>query len=276
MKTIMVTGSCGYIGSNLCMMLIKKGYNIIQIDKKIHSDILSTDLNRYNPDFIVHLAAISSISECEKYQIQAIHDNVLTCNRISQFAREKSIPVFFASSQAVKNPMGSTYTMTKLIGEETFKKYNNCVIMRFANVFGGINFIDDKTSVVARWLREVQKGHKLTINGNGKQTRDFIHVDYICQVIIGYMESLASYYTTFDIGTGEEISLNKLASYFSEYEKLTGKDIFRFDPDSDTVGVMGNVADTETLNDIINDNLIVVEEPITVEQYIKEFLKKFL
>lgn len=261
-QTVMVTGSQGYIGSNLCRWLIYHGHNVIQIDKTIGSDILETFLHDYNPDVIVHLAAIASIGDCEIDKHQTIRDNVLTCQYISQFAFERQIPVFFSSSQAVKNPSSSTYAMTKLIGEEVFKDRNEFIIMRFANVFGGINFIDDKTSVVAKWIRRYQRGEPVTINGDGHQTRDFVHVDDLCKIIIMLLSHKDAMYNTFDVGTGVETSINELFEMFPKDAK------YEYHHYSDMVGVASNVADTSGLIGLD------IETTITVSEYLKDLLSR--
>jgi len=256
MKKLMVTGSSGYIGSNLCNILDKSKYSVIEIDKKIGKDILDINLNHYNPDMIVHFAAISSIGGCEDDLPQATKDNILTCMRISYYAKDCNIPVFFASSQAAKSPKSSIYAYSKYIGEQLLKINNNHVIMRFANVFGGINFIQDKTSVVAKWMRQYRDNKPLVINGDGNQTRDFVHVDDICGFIIHCIEK-GVINGTFDIGTGVETSINKLSSYFPADAKI------EYDKHSSMVGVMSNVANTMKLN------TMKIKPSIFIEEYLK-------
>lgn len=255
MKRVMITGSHGYIGSNLIRNLHISKYEVIPIDKKINRDILDIRLSKYNPDVIVHLAAVPSISDCEDNISQATKDNVLSCMLISYYAKHLNIPLFFASSQAVKNPKSSVYAYTKYIGEELIRMNNNYVIMRFANVFGGVNFIQDKTSVVAKWIRSYRDNKPLVINGDGNQTRDFVHVDDICRFIIHCIDNNIMN-ETLDIGTGVETSINELYSYFPSDATV------EYDTQSSAVGVMSNVANIERLD------VLKVNPSISVSDYL--------
>lgn len=254
----MVTGSAGYIGSNLCKKLIQSGYNIVQIDKVYGSDILKTDLRQYTVDCVVHLAAISSIGECQDNKEQAIRDNVLATVKVSEYAKTYDIPVIFASSQAIKSPDSSVYAMTKFIGEEGLKHSNEYSILRFANVFGGDNFIDEKTSVIAKFIRAYDAFTPLTINGTGEQTRDFVHVDDICKAII---YSIESEYTKMicDVGTGIENSILDVAKMFN-------CDV-SYDSESGMVGVESNVADTKCIY-----NHLGFVPGISIKEYIKRLV----
>jgi UDP-glucose 4-epimerase len=257
MKTILVTGAAGYIGKNLCYKLIDNGYNVIQIDTKYGSDILNVDLYEYTPDYIIHLAAISGIKDCQDDVDGAIRDNVISLNKISQYSKDLDIPIFFASSQAVKNPLSSMYATTKLIGENTLKQHNRYIIMRFSNVYGGRDYIETKNSVVASFIKKYMNREPLIINGDGNQTRDFIHCDDICNIIMYCIEN-GNEGITFDVGTGKETSINELASYFNHDSVIN-------DTDS---GTKSSVADTTFL-----DNHGITPKP-RLKKYISKYVRQ--
>lgn len=237
MKTILITGSAGYIGNNLCDLLIKLGYNIIQIDKKYGSNILDVDFNEYHPNFIVHLAAIPGIQDCQNNIENAINDNVLTTNIISNYAKKENIPIIFASSQAVKDPTSSVYAMTKLICERILKQHNNYIILRLSNVYAGLNYLKMKSSVIAQFINNYQNNKPLLINGNGTQTRDFIHCEDVCKVIETCIKNDISK-MIFDVGTGIETSIIEVAQMFEYDYQLT---------DNHKTGIKSSVADTKTI-----------------------------
>jgi UDP-glucose 4-epimerase len=78
------------------------------------------------------------------------------------------------------------------------------VALRFANVYGPGS--GHKTSVVAKWIQETLAGKRLTIYGDGQQTRDFIHVDDVCQAILKAVEAPVGG-EVFQIGTGIETTI---------------------------------------------------------------------
>jgi nucleoside-diphosphate-sugar epimerase len=130
------------------------------------------------------------------------------------------------------------YATTKYIGEQMLKTNNKYIIMRFANVFGGVNFIEDKTSVVAKFIRMYQRNAPIQVNGTGNQTRDFVHVDDICTAIIRCINGEITN-KCMDVGTGIETMIVNMACMFDHP--------IVFNEDSDMVGVESNVADPDAL-----------------------------
>jgi len=232
---ILLTGSCGYIGNNF-YELYNGVYDIIKIDKKINKDvcdIVSTDL--LGIDHIVHLAAMSGIKPCEDDKEQAIKDNVLSVDVISTVSSMFGIPVTFASSQAAKDG-SNTYSLTKMIGEHMLNKHcDNVTILRFSNVYGGKNYLNTKTSVVANFINAYKNIEPLCINGTGEQIRDFIHVFDVCNAIHLSIKRKSKKNQVFDIGTGKGTRIVDLAKMISKY--------IHFNESDDMIGVEGNVSD---------------------------------
>lgn len=189
---IAVTGAAGYIGEELCSFLLKQGHDLIQIDTKFDSPLEyipedKAELLTY-ADCIVHLAAISGIQACEDNPTEAALSNTINSIRLMQFASDRQIPMIFASSAAADNPTSSFYAASKFNAEQMAHFLNsnydaNINVLRFSNVYGGDNYINKKNSVVAKFVRQYLKGEPLLIDGTGTQTRDFIHVKRVVEVI---------------------------------------------------------------------------------------------
>lgn len=202
MAKIIITGSAGYIGSQLAKALDEN--ELLLADRKNGIDILDNFYEKYKsfkPDLIYHLAA--QIEVQSKDPLQMLKDNVLGTIEITKF----DCPVIFTSTAGVygdKNTPASEedepnpeniYTITKLASEKILK---NAVILRFANAWGG-----QGGKGVFQKLRDGAK-----IFGDGKNTRDFIHIDDIVSALIQAKNWKSGVY---NIGTGKEISVNKLA-----------------------------------------------------------------
>ena len=251
---ILVTGSRGYIGKNLCKYLIDRGHNVSQIDRNIEVDVDNLGNDNWNPneiqqhnfkdkynhiEGIVHLAARAGIQDCQDYPMTAIEDNIQASNIIIDLAKELKVPMVFASSQAAVHPQSSVYAVTKAVTEQEMNRRIlwKSKILRFANVYGGIGMLEDKTTVIANFMRAYLEDEPLIVHGDGSQTRDFIHVNDICQAIL-----LALKFTfgsrTYDVGTGVETSVLTIAQQFGSeisYES------------SRSVGVKSNVANIEQI-----------------------------
>jgi UDP-glucose 4-epimerase len=136
--------------------------------------------------------------------------------------------------------MGSMYAFTKYSSEVSanifLDKGADIKVLRLSNVYGGVGYLRKKKSVVQIFSMATIKGETKVINGDGTQTRDFIHVDDVCRAIHLALESKIID-IPIDIGTGIKTSMLDLARMFG------GK--FTFNANSDTIGVKGNVANIE-------------------------------
>ena len=264
MKKVLITGNRGYIGTNLTTYLTKCGFKIGGIDKRDSLYCENFKLPKKSDLFgIVHLAATANIEYCNQNTSQAIKDNIIASQNIFEEAAEANIPVIVASSQAVKNPT-NTYALTKAATEEFAEHYicqgADIKILRFANVFGGKLFIETKTSVIAKFIRARQNNEPLIINGDGQQTRDFVHVDDVCEAIM-----FALYYEDpveepIDIGTGKGRSILSIAQIISDnivYNK-NGNNL---------VGVFSNIAHTQPAYDVYS-----FKAKRSVEEYLQSVL----
>jgi UDP-glucose 4-epimerase len=149
---------------------------------------------------MVHLAANSGVALAVADPMRDCMINVTGTLNSLQAARKNKVSRFvFASSGA---PLGtcepplhekmaprpaSPYGASKLAGEAYCSAYYHCfgvetVALRFANVYGPRS--GHKTSIVAKLIREALNGQPWTMYGDGQQSRDFIYVDDLCDVII--------------------------------------------------------------------------------------------
>jgi UDP-glucose 4-epimerase len=278
-STVLVTGGCGFIGTNLVKYLSNKGYRVRILDNlSTPSSIWTPDL-RSNPytlrtqstelvvgdikdcqtvkraiegvDAVVHLAAHTSVVESLENPEEAWDINVNGTLNLLEACRCNGVDSFiFASSNAVVGeqdpPIDETkiprplspYGASKLAGEALCSTYYHSfglktVSLRFSNCYGP--YSEHKTSVIAKFIDWARKGEPLVIYGDGNQTRDFVHVDDICQaihlsLIIGQppklsqptqqtQQTLSTQRTqktplwgeVFQIASGVETSINQLA-----------------------------------------------------------------
>ena len=243
MKTILVTGGAGFIGSTLVPMLVERGYGVRVLDNlSVGStaaladwpvDFVVGDIRDQaavaravdGVDGIVHLAAHTNVIDSQSKPREDMEVNVGGTLNMLLAARDHGVGRFvMASSNA---PVGectppideskparplSPYGASKLAGEGYCSAFYGSyglgtVVLRFANVYGPKSV--HKGSVVAKFIREVMAGKALTIYGDGAQTRDFIYSEDLCRAIIAGLESDRGG-ETYQVATGIETSVSEL------------------------------------------------------------------
>lgn len=256
MKNVMITGGKGYIGTNLSAYL-KKGFNIKIVDK-IDGNYVEEWQEWEGFDYIVHLAAMSGVKDCRYEPEQATVDNISATFHLFRNALKYNIPVVFASSGAAQRPEDNFYAATKRIGEVEAIRLNdagaNIKILRFSNVYGGINYFGYKNSVVSKFFQDTH----LTINGDGHQTRDFIHVTDICHAIYLAIKCENVVEIPMGVGTGANTSILNLAQMFNKQ--------YSFNYESDLVG-----PDESPSEVVTSKKHIGFESSIKLEDQIKKY-----
>lgn len=262
-KKILITGNKGYIAKNLEKHLSDKGFWIGGFDKKTGICAASFRLPKKSDIFaIIHLAATSGIEECNKDIEETIKNNVIAASNMFLVALENDIPIIFISSQAAKDHNSSVYAASKYYAECYASYYNlqgaKIRILRLSNVYGGIDYIEKKNSVVAKFLKAKKEGRSLIVNGDGSQVRDFVHVDDVCEAIYSSLYNLRDLEEIIEIGSGTGTSIISLAY-------LIGGRI-EFNEKSPDIGVQRSVAN---LNHAIE--LLSFSPKKTLEEYISSF-----
>ena len=236
MKKVLVTGGCGFIGYALTLELIKRGYDVDVIDNLsigrearipdgctfLGSDIRGMDNIFDKPyDFIFHLAALSRIQPSFEKPTQTFSVNVDGTRQVVEYAYKNKCKLIYAgSSSRWHNPMLSPYAMSKHMGEEWIKMYKgvynlNAEIVRFYNVYGDGELVDSHmAAVIGLWRGQVDRNYPITLIGDGKQRRDFTHIDDIVDGLIRVSESNKGHEDAWELGTGKNYSINEVADMF--------------------------------------------------------------
>ena len=203
--TILVTGSSGFIGSNLKEFLKKKKIKFIGIDKiknpylkhpnliqlnLLNKKALETVIIKKKIKYIIHLAAIPGFVSCHNNPDKAFKNNIeATFNLILTAQKRKVKNILIASSMGVdnfeKNP--SIYGLTKLVCEKiskTFINVHKCNIktLKISNVFGPYSM--HKSSVIHSFIKKILSKEKILIHKSGRQERDFIFVGDVCKKLL--------------------------------------------------------------------------------------------
>lgn len=175
---------------------------------------------------IVHLAANTGVAPSVHDPIMDMECNVIGVLNVLESARKFRVDKFvFASSGApagvVEPPIheeiaphpASPYGASKLAGEGYCSAYFhsfgiNTIALRFGNVYGPRS--KNKSSVVAKFIRQAMANEVCEIYGDGKQTRDFIYIEDLVRAIVLSLESSCGG-EIFQIACGVELSVIDVA-----------------------------------------------------------------
>lgn len=248
---VIVTGGAGFIGSNLTDFLISKGYKVYVFDnlssgKKefvnpeaefIKIDVadvkkVSELVGKIKPDAIHHVAALPRILRSVDDPVGTHRANVVGTLSMLEAARNAGVEKFIFSSSSsiygfqkvarmnekmIPNPI-SNYALQKLMAEMycTFyaDKYGMSIVsLRYFNVYGRRQpDAGEYSLVIGKFIKSANDNQKLTVYGDGKQTRDYTYIDDVVSANYKAMKKppAKGENIILNIGFGEEVSVNDL------------------------------------------------------------------
>jgi UDP-glucose 4-epimerase len=230
---ILVTGSSGFIGTNLT----RKLQNNLQLVPLEHSDGRKIDILDKNQldiaeniDLIVHLASKTSIINSSIMPYETYLNNVMGTLNVLDFARQKNIPKIINFSTYVygkaqylpideKHPIKphSPYTKSKIIAEKLCECYAedyglDIVTLRPFYIYGPFS---NKASLIPTVIRQIKKENKVILS-NENTRRDFLFVDDFINLLYMIILNFPRGYNVFNVGSGISHSLEEVVKIIQE------------------------------------------------------------
>jgi len=286
---IIVTGSAGFIGSNLLEKLIEDKYSVIAIDnlstgKEENLNTIINDIEficdnveahnyeqHKNVKAVIHLAAQASVPLSIKNFETSSKSNMIGTIRLIEFCRLREIPFIYASSSAIYGGIEvgddsssdydllSPYSVDKIAMEMYAKVANHLyglasIGLRFFNVYGPRQDPSSQYSgVISIFVNNLLRKKPIVING-GYQTRDFIFVgDVVESIKQSLLYSLeACVCEQVNILTGNVTSIDSLADILIKKIDVDAEKIYKDLPAGDPVHSNGTC---DKMKNILNINL---------------------
>ncbi len=247
MTKCLVTGGAGFIGSNLVNALLEEGCEVSVVDnlssgKKeylnpkagfYNLDIRSQELEsvflKEGFDYVFHLAAQIDVRASVKDPGLDWDINIFGGLNVLELSRKYQVKKFlFASTggavygdtsdiptteEVLPRPM-SPYGIHKLTFEKYLDYYHQVhgldyIVLRPANIYGPGQYKGGETGVISIFIDKAVQKEQCVINGDGKQTRDFVYVDDLVRAFL--LSKQSDFLGVLNIGSAQETSVLEVA-----------------------------------------------------------------
>lgn len=257
---IVVTGGAGFIASHIVDAYLKQGHEVHVIDdfstgRKLNlnpsaalhqSNVADAEAAKLileiKPDVLNHHAAQMDVRHSVEDPLFDAGVNILGfVNLLEACKKAGTARIIFASSGGAiygdeepipadedhpKKPM-SPYGVSKMTGELYLAYYYMAfgmryIALRYANVYGPRQSTKGEAGVVAIFISQLLAEKRPTINGDGKQTRDYVFVGDVVRANVAALET--SHIGGINIGTGRETDVVTLCRMLQQraHSKVEG------------------------------------------------------
>lgn len=284
---VLITGGAGFIGSHMTERLLGEGHSVRVLDNLSTGHRANLPSHRSlelrvgdireaktvgeameDVQAVIHLAAVASVQASIDDPVGTHETNLVGTLNLLEAARRKGVRRFlYASSAAVygdtdKLPVSeqtpgrplSPYAADKLAGEHYLQFYHRkhglvCTAFRFFNIYGPRQDPSSPYSgVISIFVDRVLAGRSVTVFGDGRQTRDFVYVADLIDILRAMLVSEKTVDQAVNVGRGVECSLLDL---LEALEAILGRSIERQFAPARVGDIVRSCADTQRLRAVL-------------------------
>lgn len=273
---------------NISAVLEKPNFSLV-IDTILNSSLME-ELVRRN-DFVFHLAAVVGVKKVLDNPVDSILINVEGTHNILKSCSRFQKKVLLASTSEIygKNERVPFSEMADIIIGTTKKRRWSYACTKAIDEFLALAYYEEKNlpiiivrlfntvgprqsarygMVIPRFVKQALEGLPITVFGNGKQSRCFVHVKNVVEVFLQLIFQEQAWGEIFNLGSQEEITMAELARLVKELSGSQSpivfippeevyqegfEDMFRRVPDISKIKQLINFTPTYSLQDIVSE-----------------------
>lgn len=215
---ILVTGSKGFIGRNLCSFLYRQKDTVVfEYDIESHPDALDKALKEV--DYVFHLAGINRPDNPEDFHTGNTGSVEEICQKLKALNRQPKI-VLTSSIQAMKD---NPYGISKRRAEEVLQSYSDqtgasCVVYRFKNLFGKW-CRPNYNSVTATFCHNIANNLPVFISNHAYEI-DLTYIDDVVSALMGELNDSRQGFRFGDELSSFKITLGDLADLIKSFRDI--------------------------------------------------------
>ncbi len=274
---ILITGSAGFIGSNLAERLIKEGHKVAGIDNlsygileqvpkeaEFHNaDIRSKDIYPLfeGVDIVFHMAAKNCLPDCQADPVETMDINVTGTANVFEAAKRAGVSkMIYAQSSVLEEGekrLKGFYAISKMAGQWVDEGYKDAfglttVALRYFNVYGPRqDYRRTSPPIISKFITKMLKGEQpLLFADDDKNKRDFIYIDDLDDFHMLCINDDRVNNKLFRLGSGKNTSIKEL---FNTIKKVMGSSVEPLvkerpnDPDFQPVEPVADISDAAAL-----------------------------
>ena len=241
---LVITGVAGFIGSHVARHFSQEGWSVVGIDRTPAENDLPGNLSSFcrlqlpdpsfgvllkdrSPQLCIHCAGTASVGQSiadvtsdfyantvltfevlNALRLNAPHCRFIFMSSAAVYGNPTSLPIKETQLPAPISPYGFHKWQCEQLCEEFFKVYNlPTAIVRIFSAYGpGL-----RRQVIWDICRKAIKQKSVTLQGTGKESRDFVHVIDIATALLAVATAAPMQGETYTIGSGQETNIGELA-----------------------------------------------------------------
>ena len=218
MKRVLVTGSMGFVGRNLCAVLRRReDVEFYEYDTDNKQEELDVALQQV--DCIIHLAGVNRPQKPDEFETGNVGLTEEICGKLRKLGRAPKIVL----SSSIQAELDNPYGISKRRAEEVLQRFAEnigaeCVIYRFKNLFGKW-CRPNYNSVTATFCNNIANDLPIQISDPAHEI-DLTHIDDVVEAFVGEMESGTPGFRFAEPLTATRITLGELAAKIRSFRDM--------------------------------------------------------